>query len=95
MVMVWDENYLERVAQMPAGYYYLDEPVEHNCSGYATNGTHIYPPAELTKRRDYVHSIRPNSKFVVGGYKRCSHLEIAANCADNIMYTSYVNWSSL
>lgn len=95
MIMTYDTTYISAVKELPAGYYYLDEPVEHDCAGHATNKTRIYPPDELTKRRDYVHSIRSDSKFVIGGYKRCSHLKIAAGCADNIMYTSYVNWSSL
>lgn len=95
MVLTHDDSYIQGVDEMPAGYYYLDEPVEHDCSGHASNGTHIYPPAELQKRYSYVHEKRPDAKFVIGGYKRCSHLKIAVDCADNVMYTSYVNWSSL
>jgi hypothetical protein len=95
VIMTWGTTYLDAVKELPAGYYYQDEPVEHDCSGHATVGDHIYTPEELATRRDYVHSVRPGSRFVIGGYKRCSHLRLAADCADNIMYTSYVNWNTI
>ncbi|MGE5350675.1 MAG: fibronectin type III domain-containing protein [Acidobacteriota bacterium] len=95
MVIIAEDTYLSRVIKMPAAYYYLDEPVEHDCSGHATNGSHIYLPGDLQKRYDYIHANRPESKFVIGGYKRCSHLQEAVKHADNVMYSSYVNWSSM
>lgn len=95
MVNIINDTYTSRVLKMPAGIYYLDEPVEHDCSGHATNGTRIYPPDDLRKIRDYIHANRPGSKFIIGGYKRCSHLKIAVDLADGVMYSSYVNWSSI
>ncbi|HEX2867325.1 MAG TPA: hypothetical protein VHO03_09800 [Ignavibacteriales bacterium] len=95
MVNIINDTYTSRIVKMPAAFYYLDEPVEHNCSGHATNGTRIYSPDELEKIRDYIHTNRPDAKFIIGGYKRCSHLKIAVDIADGVMYSSYVNWNSM
>lgn len=95
MVIIIKDSYESRVVKMPAALYYLDEPVEHDCSGHATNGTRIYSPDELRQITEYVHTNRPGSRFIIGGYKRCSHLKIAAGIADGVMYSSYVNWNSM
>ena len=94
MVHTWDENYIYAVDSISVGMYYIDEPVEHDCYGH-TGGSHLYSPQELADRRDYVHQNRPGAKFVISGYKRCSHNLIASTYADVVMYSSYKNWDEL
>lgn len=97
MVDTWDGNYTFCVDNIPAKYYYLGECVEHDCYGHPSNSfvSHIYSPAELTARKDYVHEKRPDSKFVIDGYKRCSHFITAGGIADVVMYSAYCNWNSV
>lgn len=85
------ENYTYAVDSFPASIYYIDEPVEHKCSG-APTASRIYSPQELEAIRDYVHSRRPHARFAISGYKRCSHNRSAAAYADIMFYPSYINW---
>lgn len=94
IVGISGENYRYAADSLPAGTYYLDEPVEHDCYGYPTAG-YLYSPQELAARRDYIHSHRPGALFAIGGYKRCSHNRIAATYADLMLYPSYMNWDEL
>ena len=97
MIDTWDGNYLYCVDNLPAKYYYLGECVEHDCYGHPSNSfvSHIYKPAELQARRDYIQSKRPDSRFVIDGYKRCSHFITAGSIADVVMYSAYCNWYSV
>lgn len=97
MIDTWDGNYIYCVDNMPAKYYYLGECVEHDCYGHPSNSfvSHIYSPSELNDRKNYVHSKRPDSKFVIDGYKRCSHFITAGGIADVVMYSAYCNWNSM
>ena len=90
-----DYNYYRiAVDEIPAGLYYIDEPAEHDCYGHPT-AARLYTPQELATIRDTVHYYRPGAQFVIGGYKRCSHNQIAATYADLIMYSSYKNWDEV
>lgn len=98
MVKFWDDNNFSwAVDSLPAGFYYLGEPVEHDCAGHPSNSAvaRLSNPQELSNWYNYIHQVRPNAKFVIDGYKRCSHLRIAGNYADVVMYSSYQNWNSL
>jgi hypothetical protein len=98
MVKFWDDdNFNWAVDSLPAGFYYLGEPVEHDCAGHPSNSAvpKLSNPQELSEWYNYILQIRPNAKFVIDGYKRCSHLRIAGNYADVVMYSSYQNWNSL
>lgn len=77
-----------------AGYYYIDEAVNHKCAG---NGDRrLYSDQELEDVSNYIHTHRTNSKFVSSGYKRCWHLNwMVNNCLDIVMYPSYANWWEL
>jgi hypothetical protein len=76
------------------GGYYIDEAMEHNCTGQPS-GFRIYSPQELSDIRAYITANRPGSKFILSGYKRCSHNWIASLYADVFMYSSYMNWDDL
>jgi len=91
MVGTGIEGYVYAVKNLPAAAYYIDEPVEHDCYGHPTAGR-LYSTQELASCRDTVHYYGPGAKFIIGGYKRCSHNRIAATYADLIMYSSYKNW---
>lgn len=97
MVDMWDTNCPWVIENIPASYYYLGECVEHDCYGHPSNGgvTHIYPPSELAPLKEQVRVQRPGSSFVIDGYKRCSHLNIAVQNADQVMYSGYCNWNSV
>jgi hypothetical protein len=92
LVGFWHGYHVTAVDSFEAAIYYVDEAVEHNCAGEPSAGP-IHTPQELEAIRDYVHQHRPGAKFVSGGYKRCSHFRILATYVDNIMFTSYVNWT--
>ena len=85
-------NFTPIVDTFEAGFYYVDEPVEHNCSGQPSGGR-FKSTSDLEARDLYIASHRPGAKFVIDGYKRCSHNIIAAGYAEVMMYSSYVNWS--
>jgi hypothetical protein len=91
MVGISIDSYIYAVKNLPAGFYYIDEAVEHDCYGHPT-AARLYTTQELATCGDTVHYYRPGAKFVIGGYKRCSHNRIAATYADLIMYSSYKNW---
>ncbi len=95
LIVIKDTLYRSIVNSLPAAYYYLGEPVEHNCAGEPSNQyvSHIYPPEELDSIRSYIHEKQPAAEFVLDGYKRCSHLRIAGEHTDRIMYSSYENWN--
>jgi hypothetical protein len=93
MMIPW--NLPQSVDAFPAGIYYIDEPVEHDCAGHHVGGTPLFTLQELTALRDYIHQTRPGSLFVMSSYKRCSHSIIASTYADGMMYSSYQNWSVL
>lgn len=95
MMDVVADHYQSVVEQYDAGWYYIDEPVEHDCSGHATSGGRLFNPIELAARRDFIRQVRPGSQFVISGYKRCSHLRGAGPATDIIMYASYYNWRKL
>lgn len=96
-IKIWDDNYLWATSNLSCLNYFLDEPVEHNCAGEPSNGSvsHIYPPEELSQIRDSIKSVSDTANFIIGGYKRCSHLIIAGDIADYVMYTSYTKWNDL
>jgi hypothetical protein len=91
MVQTGNLDYVYAVDSLDAGFYFIDEAVEHNCSG-EPSGFRIYTLEELQEIRTYVEQHRPNASFVISGYKRCSHNRIASNYAHIIMYPSYANW---
>ena len=95
LVYIKDTTYQAIVEKLPAAYYYLGEPVEHNCAGELSNPSvgHIYSPEELQAIAQFVSTHRPESKFILDGYKRCSHFLIAGSLAHGVMYSSYVNWN--
>ncbi|MCZ6777229.1 MAG: T9SS type A sorting domain-containing protein [Ignavibacteria bacterium] len=82
------------VDNFPGAWYYIDEPVEHDCYGH-TGGSHLFSPQELATIHDYVHQIRPDARFVISSYKRCSHNQIASTYCDVMMYSGYKNWDEL
>ena len=88
-------NYQYAVDNFDCGSYYIGEAVEHDCYGDPTVGDQVYSAGELTQISEYIKSKRPDSKLVIDGYKRCSHLIIAGGIADKIMYSSYVNWNEV
>jgi hypothetical protein len=79
------------VDNFPGAWYYIDEPVEHPCFG----GSPVFLPSELETIHDYVHQNRPGAEFVISGYKRCSHNQIASTYSDVIMYSGYKNWDEI
>lgn len=85
------------VENMAASSYYLGEPTEHNCNGEPSNESiqFIFNPSQLDSVRQNIYAHHPLSEFVIDGYKRCSHLIIAAEEADQIMYSSYENWNEI
>jgi hypothetical protein len=95
LVMVNDIYYNWGVKNLPAGYYFIDELVEHDCYGRPSSPSvsHIYTPNELSEIRNYIKLHQPSAKFAISGYKRCSHLIAAGNYADIVMYSSYENWN--
>jgi hypothetical protein len=95
LMTIWRTNYQYAVDNFPVGSYYIGEAVEHDCSGKPTVGDQVYSANELTQISNYIKLKRPDSKLVIDGYKRCSHLIIAGGIADKIMYSSYVNWDEL
>jgi hypothetical protein len=95
MMDVVADHYQAVVQQYEAGWYYIDEPVEHDCWGHASSGGPLFTPTELASRRDFIRQYRPGAKFVISGYKRCSHLRGAGPSCDIIMYASYQNWKKL
>ena len=90
LVAIFDA-YMDQIDIFPAGMYYIDEPEEHDCSGHSTYP--LYTPEALAARRDYIHTSRPGSKFVISGYKFCSHNSIASTYVDAFMFSSYKSWS--
>jgi hypothetical protein len=94
MMDVVANHYQSVVQQYEAGWYYIDEPVEHDCWGHATGGN-LFTATELASRRDFIRQYRPGAQFVISGYKRCSHLRGAGPACDIIMYASYQNWRKL
>jgi len=93
MMQIWDNNYVYAVDSFAVGYYYIDEPVEHDCAGNPS-GARLYSPGELWDRLKYIEAHRPDAKFVISGYKRCSHNRIASGYAHVMMYSGYENWNS-
>jgi hypothetical protein len=91
MILVESNDFIPIVDACNGGFYYVDEPVEHNCSGGATAGR-FKSLSDLSARHTYIGSTRPAAKFVISGYKRCSHNIIASGYADLMMYSSYINW---
>ncbi len=91
MVGLWDLR--SSVGDFPGGFYYADEPVEHDCLGRA-GGTPILNPDVLSEISNYIHQVRPASSFVISGYKRCSHNVIALDYCDAFMYSAYQNWTN-
>ncbi|MGB6033951.1 MAG: T9SS type A sorting domain-containing protein [Bacteroidota bacterium] len=87
------DSYVPEVDNLDAGFYFIDEPSEHDCSGNPS-GLRLYSVAELWNRLTYIQEHRPESKFVLSGYKRCSHNKIASAHAHVMMYASYHNWNS-
>ena len=94
MVAIGGPGFVWAIDTFPAGYYYIDEPVEHDCAGEAS-GERLFEPSELAARYAYVHQRRPGSAFVLSCYKRCSHSIIAASYADMMMYAAYTNWNKI
>jgi hypothetical protein len=92
MVRFWYGYATTAVDSFDSPNYYVDEAVEHNCAG-EPSADPVHNPTELAAIRDYIHTHRPNAKFISGGYKRCSHFQILASYVDKIMYTSYMNWT--
>lgn len=84
-------DYKNIINSNDAGYYYIDEAVNHKCAG---NGDRrLYSDQELEDVSNYIHTHRINSEFVSSGYKRCWHLTwIVNNYLDRVMYPSYVKW---
>jgi len=93
MAGLWGDEYESFVTSIHAGFYYIDEPAEHDCYGQPS-GTRFYSPEELAARTHYIHYYRPGSRMVISGYKRCSHNLLAATNADVFMFSSYQHWSS-
>ncbi len=93
MVQLWGGDYLYAMDNLDAAYYFLDEPVEHDCAGNPS-GAKLYSLTELQNILSYLWDHRPNSQFVISGYKRCSHNRTASNYAHLMMYPSYHNWNS-
>lgn len=91
MISVEPDFFTSIVDAYNAGFYYVDEPVEHNCSGSPSAGR-FKSISDLDARHNYISSTRPSSAFVISGYKRCSHNIIASTHADLMMYSSYINW---
>ena len=92
MAQVWNEDYVYAVDSFPIGMYFIDEPVEHDCSGHSGH-PYLNTPQQLAAMRDYIHANRPGAKFITSGYKICSHDIIAATYADVMTFSSYKNWS--
>ncbi|MDP4196337.1 MAG: hypothetical protein Q8940_14870 [Bacteroidota bacterium] len=84
-------DYYEKwIKDMPAENYYIDESVNHGCLG---NGNRrLYDPDEFKAIKKYIQMLRPGSKLITSGYKRCAHLEELGKIADLMMYSSYSNW---
>ena len=95
MMDVIADHYRSVVEQYDAGWYYIDEPVEHDCAGHSTSGGPLFTPTELSSRRDFIRLTRPGAQFVISGYKRCSHLRGAGPSVDIVMYASYAHWRKL
>ena len=95
MMDVVADHYQTVVQKYEAGWYYIDEPVEHDCWGHSTSGAPLRTPTELASRRDFIRQVRPGAQFVISGYKRCSHLRGAGPACDIIMYASYHHWRKL
>ena len=91
MVMSMHEDNAQIISRFAAGMYYIDEAVEHDCSGSSSH--HLYSPDELAAIRANIQSTRPGAKFATSGYKPCSHLMIASTYCDVVMFSSYKNWS--
>jgi hypothetical protein len=87
------DEYESFVTSYQAGFYYIDEPAEHDCYGHPS-GYQLISPQDLAARTDYIHYYRPGSRFVISGYKRCSHNLLAGTNADVFMCSSYHHWSS-
>lgn len=94
-VVMREDNWEWVINNISSGMYYLGEPTEHNCSGDPSSSVHtdVFRPDELDSIRDTIRAKNENAEFIIDGYKRCSHLKIAANSADHIMYSSYTNWT--
>jgi hypothetical protein len=90
-----NDNYAEKVDNFYAGRYYIGEPVDHQCDGNEDTGKRMYKPTELIPIKTYISSKRPNSVFVLDGYKRCDHLQVAGTIADKVMFSSYHHWINL
>jgi hypothetical protein len=89
-------NYETLINTKDAGYYYIDEAVNHGWVSWNPtpgSGHRFYHLDELTDVASYIHTNRPNSKFVSSGFKRCIHLDILVNTLlDEVMYSSYKKW---
>jgi hypothetical protein len=94
MVDVIADDYQSSVANYEAGWYYIDESVEHDCYGHPT-AWKLFTPAELAARRDFIRLTRPGALFVTSGYKRCSHLRGAGPACDVMMFSSYRHWRKI
>lgn len=80
---------------MNAGRYTVGEAIDHGCFGNNPDPDHpkrLYSDSELLQMRAYIHTKRPNSVFVIDGYKRCEHLIVAGALVDKIMFSSYHHW---
>jgi hypothetical protein len=93
MILVESDNFTPIVDACYGGFYYVDEPVEHSCTGAPTAGR-FKSLADLDARHNYISSTRPSAQFVISGYKRCSHNVLASGHADLMMYSSYANWDN-
>jgi hypothetical protein len=93
MVQTGYLDYVYAVDSLEAGYYFYDEPVEHDCAGNSSSWR-VYSLSELSDARTYIETNRPDAKYVISGYKRCSHNRIASGYAHIMMYSSYHNWNS-
>jgi hypothetical protein len=88
MIILLDPNNWQYVVDnYQAGYYYIDEPVNHDCVGGWTGpwATHL----------DLLHQIRDHvvgSQLVISSHMACSHMFEAVNDADLVMYSSYMRW---
>lgn len=83
-------DYQSKISNYNAAYYYIDEAVEHACTG--NDGKRLYNPTELQNVYNYVHTHRPSSFFVSSGYKRCMHFNTLVSKVDKIMFSSYYHW---
>lgn len=86
-------EYINWVANNDCGYYYFDEPVDHAC--WSNGDRRLLYDWEFSIINDVINTYRPNSDFVISGYKRCDHLDYAVSNTDIIMYSEYDEWDQV